>query len=224
MQPRGVASFLVFLAYLAGFTSIGSSLISAANSQARIIFNSGREGLLPSVAGRVTARTGPRTWRSSSTWCSRSGSPTCSAGHTDPVEFFGEIATLGTILIALTYLRRQPRAARLLPALSPRPALTGDPRRCCRCSARSRSDTALPADQAGPAGAVQPLRVDRTRHGRRCRGLGRSRVPARPVARRARRLDRRRRVTSGRLRRPQLAAGAIREPRRQASRGRRHRR
>src|SRR5947209_13997439 len=34
---KGVASFLAFLAYLAGFTSIVSSLISAANSQARII-------------------------------------------------------------------------------------------------------------------------------------------------------------------------------------------
>src|ERR1700761_1678670 len=51
-----VASFLAFLAYIAGFTSVVSSLISAANSQARIIFNSGREGLLSSVTGRVTAR------------------------------------------------------------------------------------------------------------------------------------------------------------------------
>src|SRR5581483_8142473 len=54
---QGVASFLAFLAYIAGFTSIVSSLISATNSQARIIFDSGREGLLPSVTGRVTART-----------------------------------------------------------------------------------------------------------------------------------------------------------------------
>ena len=39
---HGVASFLAFLAYIAGFTSIFGTLLSAANSQARIIFNSGR--------------------------------------------------------------------------------------------------------------------------------------------------------------------------------------
>ena len=53
---QGVSGFLAFLAYIAGFTSICSSLIAATNSQARIIFNSGREGLLPSVTGRVTSR------------------------------------------------------------------------------------------------------------------------------------------------------------------------
>ena len=44
----------MFLAYIAGFTSIFGALLSATNSQARIIFNSGREGLLPMVR-RVTA-------------------------------------------------------------------------------------------------------------------------------------------------------------------------
>src|ERR1700744_328007 len=48
----GVASGLMFVAYLAGFTSICSCLIAATNSQARIIFNSGREGLLPPVRSR----------------------------------------------------------------------------------------------------------------------------------------------------------------------------
>ncbi len=86
---RGVASFLVFLAYLAGFTSSCSSLISAANSQARIIFNSGREGLLPSVTYLV-------------------------ANLALPV-----------------YFRRVHRDQ-----LSP-----PSPTSCCRCSARSRSDT-----------------------------------------------------------------------------------
>ena len=51
-----VASGLVFIAYIAGFTSICSCLISATNSQARIMFNTGREGLLPSVVARLTAR------------------------------------------------------------------------------------------------------------------------------------------------------------------------
>jgi amino acid transporter len=103
----GVASFLAFCAYLAGFTSIVSSLISATNSQARIIFNSGREGLLPSVTGRVTSRTHTPyvafivflglALGLAYVFC-RSSNPD------GVVVFFGEIATLGTILVAFTYL------------------------------------------------------------------------------------------------------------------------
>ncbi len=100
----GVASFLAFLAYLAGFTSICSSLISAANSQARIIFSSGREGLLPSVTARVTEKS--RTpWVAFLIYLGLGlGLAYVFGWNTDPVVFFGEIATLGTILIALTYL------------------------------------------------------------------------------------------------------------------------
>jgi amino acid transporter len=104
---QGVASFLAFLAYIAGFTSIISSLIAATNSQARIIFSSGREGLLPSVTARVTAR--QRT-----PYVAFMVFLGCGLGLTylfgwivdadDPVVFFGEIATLGTILVSLTYL------------------------------------------------------------------------------------------------------------------------
>jgi amino acid transporter len=101
---RGVASFLLFLAYIAGFTSILSSLIAAANSQARIIFNSGREGLLPSETGRVTAHS--RTpWVAFVVFLGLALGLTYVFGwSTDPVTFFGEIATLGTILVSLTYL------------------------------------------------------------------------------------------------------------------------
>ena len=101
---QGVAGFLAFLAYLAGFTSIVSSLISATNSQARIIFSSGREGLLPSLTARVTRRT--RTpWVAFLVYLGLALGLTYVFGwNTDPVVFFGEIATLGTILIAFTYL------------------------------------------------------------------------------------------------------------------------
>ena len=100
----GVASGLMFVAYLAGFTSICSCLISATNSQARIIFNSGREGLLPSVLARLTARR--RTpWVAFSVYLALAlGLSYVFGWNTPPVTFFGEIATLGTILIALTYL------------------------------------------------------------------------------------------------------------------------
>jgi amino acid transporter len=94
------------LAYLAGFTSIMGSLISATNSQSRLIFNSGREGLLPSVVAKVTPRT---------------GTPMASfvvylvialglvfgwgwAENITPANFFGDAATLGTILIVVTWL------------------------------------------------------------------------------------------------------------------------
>ena len=52
---HNVAAFLGFLAYMAGFTSTIGVLISAINSQARLIFNAGREGLLPRSIGRVHA-------------------------------------------------------------------------------------------------------------------------------------------------------------------------
>ena len=103
----GVASFLAFCAYIAGFTSIVSSLISATNSQARIIFNSGREGLLPSVTGRVTART-QTPYVAFIVFLGLALGLTyvfCRSSNPDGVVvFFGEIATLGTILVAFTYL------------------------------------------------------------------------------------------------------------------------
>ena len=103
----GVASFLAFLAYMAGFTSIVSSLISATNSQARIIFNSGREGLLPSVVGRVTARS-QTPYVAFIVFLGLALGLTyvfCRSSNPDGVVvFFGEIATLGTILVAFTYL------------------------------------------------------------------------------------------------------------------------
>jgi amino acid transporter len=100
----GVASGLIFVAYLAGFLSICSCLISATNSQARIIFNSGREGLLPSAMSRLTARR-HTPWVAFSVYLALAlGLSYVFGWNTPPVTFFGEIATMGTILIALTYL------------------------------------------------------------------------------------------------------------------------
>ncbi len=44
---------ILFFAFLAGMTSTLGALIAGTNSQARLVFNAGREGLLPSVIGRV---------------------------------------------------------------------------------------------------------------------------------------------------------------------------
>jgi amino acid transporter len=101
---QGVLGSAAVLAYLAGFTSIMGSLISAANSQSRLIFNSGREGLLPSVVAKVTKE-------SRTPWVSFLVYLVIALGlafgwgwNIDPITFFGESATLGTILIVVTWL------------------------------------------------------------------------------------------------------------------------
>src|SRR5438876_1233950 len=48
-----VAGWLAFFAYMAGMTSTLGVLIAAVNSQCRLIFNAGREGLLPRWIGKV---------------------------------------------------------------------------------------------------------------------------------------------------------------------------
>jgi amino acid transporter len=106
--PKAVFTSIALIAVLiAGFTSIFGTLISATNSQARIIFNSGREGLLPSVTGRVTART-HTPWVAFLVFLGLALGITyvfCRSSNPDGVVvFFGEIATLGTILVAFTYL------------------------------------------------------------------------------------------------------------------------
>ena len=50
---HSVANWLTFIAYLAGLTSTLGVLIAAVNSQCRLIFNAGREGLLPRWIGYV---------------------------------------------------------------------------------------------------------------------------------------------------------------------------
>jgi amino acid transporter len=101
---KGLSGFLAFLAYIAGFTSIFGTLLSAANSQARIIFNSGREGLLPRWVSSVTAEA--RTpWAAFVVFLGLALGLTYVFGwNTPPLVFFGEIGTMGTILVILTYL------------------------------------------------------------------------------------------------------------------------
>ena len=48
-----IAAWLAVFAWIAGLTSTLGVLISAVNSQARLIFNAGREGLLPRWLGKV---------------------------------------------------------------------------------------------------------------------------------------------------------------------------
>ncbi|MET7731870.1 APC family permease [Streptomyces sp. NPDC005402] len=104
---------MAFLTYLGGLTSTLGVLIAGINSQARLVFNAGREGLLPSFFGYVhpTRRTPNNAIITFATtalliiggWglghLLGSGD-----GSMNPVVFFTESSTLGTILILLVYL------------------------------------------------------------------------------------------------------------------------
>jgi amino acid transporter len=104
---------LAFFAYLAGLTSTLGALIAGTNSQARLVFNAGRERLLPAWIGKVhpTRRTPVNaiyTFVGISLviiggWAllhAIGGS----TGSIDPFNFFFESSTMGTILVLVVYL------------------------------------------------------------------------------------------------------------------------
>jgi amino acid transporter len=109
---HSVAAWLAFIAYLAGLTSTLSVLIAAVNSQCRLIFNAGREGLLPRWIGRVhPVRRTPVN--AIITFVGIAGVITLGwalghwiGGHSnslDALNFFFEASTMGTILILFVY-------------------------------------------------------------------------------------------------------------------------
>jgi amino acid transporter len=107
-----VASWLALIAYIAGITSTLGVLISAVNSQSRLIFNAGREGLLPRWLGKVhpTRRTPVNAifafiaiatviilvWALLHLIGGDSGSM-------NALNYFVESSTMGTILILVVY-------------------------------------------------------------------------------------------------------------------------
>jgi amino acid transporter len=111
---QGILASFAFFAYLAGLTSTLGVLISAINSQARLIFNAGREGLLPSWIGRVhPVRKTPvnalfvftgiagliiLVWALLHLLGGHANS-----GSMNPETFFVEASTLGTILVLIVY-------------------------------------------------------------------------------------------------------------------------
>ena len=99
-----ISGVLAILAYIAGFTSTMSAMIAGSNSQARLIFNAAREGMLPAILAKLHPKT-RAPWVSFLLFFVISLAIAYIFGWTvAPVTFFGEISTLGTILIALTYL------------------------------------------------------------------------------------------------------------------------
>jgi amino acid transporter len=109
---HSVAAWLAFIAYLAGLTSTLGVLIAAVNSQCRLIFNAGREGLLPRWIGRVhPVRRTPVN--AIIAFVGIAGIITLGwalghwiGGHANSLnalDFFFEASTMGTILILLVY-------------------------------------------------------------------------------------------------------------------------
>jgi amino acid transporter len=109
---HSVATWLTFIAYMAGLTSTLGVLIAAVNSQSRLIFNAGREGLLPRWIGRVhPTRLTPVN--AIITFVALAGAITLgwalghwiggSSGSLDALTFFFESSTMGTILILFVY-------------------------------------------------------------------------------------------------------------------------
>jgi amino acid transporter len=99
-----ISAILALLAYIAGFTSTMSAMIAGSNSQSRLIFNAAREGLLPSGLAKLHSKR--RTpWVSFLVFVGIGLAIVYIFGwNVNPVTFFGDIATLGTILVSVTYL------------------------------------------------------------------------------------------------------------------------
>jgi len=109
---HSIAAWLAFIAYIAGLTSTLGVLIAAVNSQCRLIFNAGREGLLPSWIGKVQpVRRTPVNAIITFVGVASVITLGWALGHwigghgnsLNALNFFFESSTMGTILILLVY-------------------------------------------------------------------------------------------------------------------------
>jgi amino acid transporter len=101
---KASAAGLLIVAYLAGLTSIFSSLIGLTNAQARILFNSSREGLLPVFFGKIHPQHKTPHVAMWAYILVAFAIVIVFGWHTDPVTLFGDTGTLGTIPVIITYL------------------------------------------------------------------------------------------------------------------------
>jgi amino acid transporter len=101
------------LAWLAGIVSVLATLVSGANSQARMLFDGGRSGLLPSWLGRLRegadapvnallAMAGGGLGIVAVWWAAHLTGLV--GGSTNPVGLYAECSTMGTIVILFVYL------------------------------------------------------------------------------------------------------------------------
>lgn len=101
------------LAWLAGIASVLATLVAAVNSQARMIFDGGRSGLLPARLGksRPPGETPVNALLTMTVvglgivvvwWLSHATGLV--GGTTDPVDLYAECSTMGTILVLFVYV------------------------------------------------------------------------------------------------------------------------
>ena len=109
---HSIGPWLAFIAYTAGLTSTLGVLIAAVNSQCRLIFNAGREGLLPSWIGKVhPVRRTPVNAIITFVVAASAITGIWALGHLigghtnslDALNFFFESSTMGTILLLVVY-------------------------------------------------------------------------------------------------------------------------
>ncbi len=104
---------LAVLAWIAGIVSVLATLVSGANSQARMLFDAGRSGLLPSRLAHL--RRGRDTPVNALLVMAGGGLAIIAvwwvlhltgvaSGSTDPVGLYAECSTMGTIVILFVYL------------------------------------------------------------------------------------------------------------------------
>lgn len=104
LAQRYLGSFGVFLIDIVGFTSLVACTIAAANSQSRIIFHAGREGLIPHYFGRVNKRYGTPHVALLTYLIVALGLIIIIGWNMQPMTFYAEMGSLGTIPIVLMYL------------------------------------------------------------------------------------------------------------------------
>jgi len=109
---HSIGAWVAFIAYLAGLTSTLGVLIAAVNSQCRLIFNAGREGLLPRWIGKVhPVRRTPVNAIIIFVAVASAITLVWALGHwigghgnsLDALNFFFESSTMGTLLILVVY-------------------------------------------------------------------------------------------------------------------------
>ncbi len=109
---HGVVAWMAFIAYLAGMTSTLGVLIAAVNSQCRLIFNAGREGLLPRWIGKVhPVRRTPVNAIITFIAIASAIVLVWALGHwigghsnsLDALNYFFESGTMGTLLVLVVY-------------------------------------------------------------------------------------------------------------------------
>jgi len=109
----GISTVLLAFAFVAGFTSTMGALIAGTNSQARLLFNAGREGLLPAWVGKVDPKR--RTPVNALIMFLAIGMVVVGgwgllhilggskSGPMSAFNFFGYSSTFGTILVLVVY-------------------------------------------------------------------------------------------------------------------------